>query len=399
MNPNLPSKFLILFVVLFFFLTVTPTFAENPVSVGSVKMETEAGVPGVMGDVDDTLEEEVGAEEDKKRRNWEPVIAPMPSRNSVFGWTLSVPAMLMYKPSFIQPEDRVWISGVFGFYAENESWGAGLLQRMSFGGDKWRVMGSLFHAEMNYKYYGIGGSNPDRYITLDQDIDLFLAEGLRRVLPNFYVGLNGVYTETAIGPKLADIDLPPGFDPDRLKANLTLATLAPRLQYDTRDGEFYPRSGWFVDATASFSRENFGSDLDYERYKAAANHYHPLGENGVLASRIATQYVSGSAPFFLYPAFGQGPDLRGYQMGSYRDQFLVAMQAEYRHRFTDRIGAVAFAGVGSVSPDFFGWDKTLGSIGAGFRWVLAPKNNISLRFDIARGRDETIYYVGVGEAF
>jgi hypothetical protein len=31
--------------------------------------------------------------------------------------------------------------------------------------------------------------------------------------------------------------------------------------------------------------------------------------------------------------------------------------------------------------------------------VLAPKNDISLRVDIARGRDETVYYVGIGEAF
>ena len=60
---------------------------------------------------------------------------------------------------------------------------------------------------------------------------------------------------------------------------------------------------------------------------------------------------------------------------------------------------LAFVGLGSVSPDFLGWEKTLGSVGAGFRWVIAPKNNISLRLDIARGRDETIYYVGVGEAF
>jgi hypothetical protein len=47
----------------------------------------------------------------------------------------------------------------------------------------------------------------------------------------------------------------------------------------------------------------------------------------------------------------------------------------------------------------FGWEKSLWSVGAGFRWVVAPKNDISLRVDVARGRDETIYYVGVGEAF
>ena len=66
---------------------------------------------------------------------------------------------------------------------------------------------------------------------------------------------------------------------------------------------------------------------------------------------------------------------------------------------TERWGAVAFAGLGSVSPDFGGWEKTLPSAGIGVRWVVAPENDISLRFDIARGRDDTIWYVGVGEAF
>jgi hypothetical protein len=379
---------------------IAPDIARAEFSIGGVEMESEAGVPGVLGDVDDSLEDPVdedGADGDKER-NWEPVVAPIPSRNPVFGWMIGVPAMLLYKPSFTEAEDRVWISGLFGFYAENESWGAGLLQRMSFGGDRWRVMGALFHADMNYRYYGIGGDG-DASIVLNQDMDLFLAEGLRRMVPNLYFGLRYVYADTTVGPRLPDIPLPPILDPDRLTVDLTLATLAPRLQYDTRDNEFYPRSGLLVDATAGFSREAFGADVDYERYDASMNHYQPLGERGVLASRVALQYTSGNTPFFLYPAFGQGADLRGYEMGSYRNRFLIAAQTEYRHRFTQRIGAVAFGGVGSVAPDFAGWEETLWSAGAGLRWVIAPKNDISLRVDIARGRNETIYYVGVGEAF
>jgi hypothetical protein len=375
-----------------------PAFAQAEVVVGGVKLESEADVPGVLGDVDDELEESADGRSDGKERSWEPVVAPIPSRNPAFGWMLSVPAMLMYKPSFAGPEDPVWISGLFGFYAENESWGAGLLQRMSFGGDRWRVTGALFRAEMNYEYFGIGGGG-GASIVLDQDADLALVEGLRRVAPNLYLGLRAMYARTELGPQLPDIDLPPGLDPGRLRVDLTLATIAPRLQYDTRDNEFYPRSGLLVNASAAVSRDSIGADLDYERYEASMNHYLAIGNQGVLASRVVSQYTSAGTPFFLFPAFGQGADLRGYQMGSYRDRFLVAAQTEYRHRFTRRIGAAAFGGVGSVAPDFAGWEKSLWSAGAGFRFVLAPKNDISLRVDLARGRDETVYYVGVGEAF
>jgi hypothetical protein len=192
--------FLVVFIALpiLQYALSAPAFAQAKVVVGGVEMESEVGVPGVLGDVDDDLEEVGEDDEDSAQRSWEPVVAPIPSRNPVFGWMLSVPAMLMYKPSFVEPEDRVWISGLFGFYAENESWGAGLLQRMSFGGDRWRVMGSLFHSEMNYRYFGIGGDG-GASIVLDQDMDLLLAEGLRRIAPNLYLGLRGVYAETQVG--------------------------------------------------------------------------------------------------------------------------------------------------------------------------------------------------------
>ena len=192
MNSRQTSGALALLLLPVLLLAISPATAESTINVGSVKMESEAGVPGVVGDVDDALEEEAATDTAKKARNFEPVVAPLPSRNSAFGCMLSVLAMLMYKPSFNQPEDRVAV--------------------------RWQ-----------------------------------------------------------------------------------------------------------------------------------------------------------GCTIFLYPAFGQGADLRGYQMGSYRDQFLVAAQAEYRHRFTERIGAVAFAGVGSVSPDFSGWEKTLGSFGAVSAGWLHPR--------------------------
>jgi len=31
--------------------------------------------------------------------------------------------------------------------------------------------------------------------------------------------------------------------------------------------------------------------------------------------------------------------------------------------------------------------------------VVAPKNGMSLRLDVAQGRDDTEFYIGIGEAF
>jgi hypothetical protein len=59
-----------------------------------------------------------------------------------------------------------------------------------------------------------------------------------------------------------------------------------------------------------------------------------------------------------------------------------------------------FAGFGEVAPDFGGFgDNYLPAAGVGARFVVSQKHRVSLSFDIARGKDGTEYYFGVGEAF
>ena len=381
------------------FVFAAPAYADTDVAVGGIRLEQEANVAGVPGDVQDSLEDSVKPKQQGRKRAFETVVAPIPSRSSLLGWTLSVPVMFLYRPTDADPGDQVWVSGAFGFYAENDSWGGGLFHKMSMGGDAWRLKGAVFHADLNYDYYGIGGGGDGPSVPLSQPTDLIMLEALRRGRPNLYFGLKAVYGETEARLDVPGDILPPGVDPEDLRLDFTLATLNPRMQFDTRDNEFYPRNGFLIDADVAISRESIGADADYEKYEFSANNYFELGQAGVVASRLHMQYVGKNAPFFLYPAFGQGSDLRGYQTGTYRDRFLFAAQAEYRHRFTPRLGAVAFAGVGTVASGFADWGKTLGSVGAGFRFVLAPKNNLSLRIDVARGRDESIYYVSIGEAF
>ena len=89
MNASRSNALLLAFSLILTGLPATPALAQAEVSIGGVKMEEEAGVPGVMGEVDDTLEisdeEEAPGDSAEKARGWEPVVAPLPSRNSTFG--------------------------------------------------------------------------------------------------------------------------------------------------------------------------------------------------------------------------------------------------------------------------------------------------------------------------
>ena len=93
--------------------------------------------------------------------------------------------------------------------------------------------------------------------------------------------------------------------------------------------------------------------------------------------------------------------LRGYSFGEYRGNAMAAAQAEYRWQLHPRWILAAFAGAAQVAQDFgdFELDENLYSGGVGVRFVVEPKNSVTLRIDYAIGEDEDAFYVSVGEAF
>jgi len=44
-------------------------------------------------------------------------------------------------------------------------------------------------------------------------------------------------------------------------------------------------------------------------------------------------------------------------------------------------------------------ENLLPSVGAGIRYRISKQHPINFRFDIARGKDDTAFYAGIGEAF
>jgi outer membrane translocation and assembly module TamA len=99
--------------------------------------------------------------------------------------------------------------------------------------------------------------------------------------------------------------------------------------------------------------------------------------------------------------YGSGNDLRGYEMGRYRDRASWAAQVELRQHLFGKFGAVAFAGVGGTAPDLGNLDdsKFLPATGFGLRYMANKATGINLRLDYAVGKDTDAFYFSIGEAF
>ncbi|MBE0592839.1 MAG: BamA/TamA family outer membrane protein [Gemmatimonadales bacterium] len=125
-----------------------------------------------------------------------------------------------------------------------------------------------------------------------------------------------------------------------------------------------------------------------------------------LLLRVSGGSAFGDVPFGGYQVYGGRSTLRGYAMGKYRGKHLVAGQAEFRWTFYRRLGAVAFAGVGTVwggesqsEEDVFE-RGLLPSVGAGIRYTLSKEKRINARIDYAFGvNGNDGLYLGIMEAF
>src|SRR6185295_12438020 len=120
-----------------------------------------------------------------------------------------------------------------------------------------------------------------------------------------------------------------------LTSSIVTSGLGPVALLDTRDNEMSPASGWLADLRGNFAEHSFGSDGSYRTFSASANHYRRLGP-GVLALRAYACGASERTPLFDLCLFGAGNDLRGYEIGRYRDRAMLAAQGEYRFPLAGR---------------------------------------------------------------
>ena len=325
------------------------------------------------------------------------VVAPIPISNPTVGTGLALVVMPFYH---LGEESPLSNTAVAVGYTSSGSWAIGAAQSTRLRGDDLRIDGFLAYINLRYPFYGIGASAGEKGVgvPIEQKAFAFAPELVFKVAPGLFLGARyrGVRVDTSLDT--ADV---PGLGPIRdIPSSIASSGFGPVALLDTRDNEMSPASGWLADFRANFAEHNFGSDGSYRTFSASANRYLRLGP-GVLALRAYACGASDLTPLFDLCLFGAGNDLRGYEIGRYRDRAMLAAQGEYRFPLAGRFGAVAFAGVGKVAPAFdgMGGEPALPSLGAGLRWLASAKARVNLSIDVAKGRDDTSLYVYVKEAF
>jgi outer membrane protein assembly factor BamA len=170
--------------------------------------------------------------------------------------------------------------------------------------------------------------------------------------------------------------------------------------WDRRDNIFYPTSGHYQ--FIKFIVYPEPSDYIFTSIELDVRYYKKLFKNQVLATNLYFSSVSANAPFYKLSALGGQSRMRGYFEGRYRDNNYLVLQSEFRQYITEKIGFVAFAGLGDVVNEitYLNIKDLKYSFGGGLRYLFNKKENVNLRMDIGVGRDgNTGIYFGIEEAF
>ncbi|MEM8969493.1 MAG: BamA/TamA family outer membrane protein [Bacteroidota bacterium] len=262
--------------------------------------------------------------------------------------------------------------------------------------------GELAFRKFPQFYYGIGNASPESNEELFSYTELGVEHlTYRRVYKKLYAGLGFRYTETY------DLDL----DPDgALSAEVPLGAEPYRsvgldvgVMLDNRNNVLNTTSGILAEFRQRVHRKALGSDFDYSvGVLDVRNYWKPFARrNDIVAVQLFGYFSQGETPFIELAALGGDMIMRGYYEGRYRDNNLLAGQAEYRCHIWKNLGAVGFVGIGDVARRFgeFSLSDIKPSVGAGLRYALIPEENLNIRLDFAVGQGTSNFYINIAEAF
>lgn len=327
-----------------------------------------------------------------------PTIGYTPETNWEFGFS----SLYVYYANRDTSNRLSEVSG-FTFYTLENQYGLWLDHALYTDKNKWFFLGRFRYQSFPLLYYGIGpNSSPDPLAEIEGNY-LFLKERiLREIKPSFYGGLefdfqslSGVnYEDEVIG-----LERPLGGE------GSTNLGLGLGLVYDNLHNALNAREGLFSELAIINYNKVWGSDFNFTSLISDNRIYRPLSKNNVFAAQVFGKFtLDGQAPFNQLALLGGENLMRGYYLGRYRDDNILAAQVEFRmlpFSFSKRWGASFFLATGQVFSDEnqLALNRFLPTAGTGIRFLLFPEKDIYTRLDFAFTQEGPGFYFFIGEAF
>lgn len=222
----------------------------------------------------------------------------------------------------------------------------------------------------------------------------------------FYAGVVQRFISAEISPaNISDLTggiLPPEFE-DELTRLLTISTKTSGVgitaEYDTRDNFFSPSAGIRYQFNHLWYDDTFGSDIEYQLTELSGLHYLPITEKWRSGFRVEVNYANADQflPTYATPAI----KLRGIPAQRYQGNAVVNTELEIVYKINNRFDVNVFGGVGYAANEWgeLSDAKSRVAKGAGFRYLIARRYGFKMGVDVAKGPEESVFYIQAGSAW
>ncbi|NDV45684.1 hypothetical protein D0T49_01295 [Paludibacter sp. 221] len=277
--------------------------------------------------------------------------------------------------------------------------------KIYFRNNKWYLYSNVNFRNYPDYYYGIGNQDNDIKQPFTSRIISVLLQPQYAVTKDLYVGVN-------LATRIEHIKIDSTFtaNEESIYERFGKAGWKPYYQtslgvvatYDSRDNSFYPYSGVFGKFSFAFSQAGFGSTYSLQQVSLDLRKYFPLFGSHVFALQAKFDGIFGKdVPFQMLSTLGGIDMLRGFRQGKYKENMLLAAQAEYRFPIYKRFKAAVFCATGDVfDSKNFRTDKLKFAYGAGIRCRVNDAR-VHVRFDVAKSNydNKLQFYITATEAF
>jgi hypothetical protein len=304
------------------------------------------------------------------------------------------------------------ISIVGGAATDNGTWGAGVGHLGFWKKDTLRYKGFLGYPSVNMNFYSLGGVNLPQPIELNIEGPGMLNQlSFRLGGSNWFLGAYQLYVDITTSlakrsesdqiPELERVPAVSDFLDFNLGKRVATSGLGLLAEYDSRNNPFNPEQGYSYNFKYMLFDSAIGSDVDYSSYSATGLNYWTLADKFVLGWRLQYNGVSSNEntrlPAFVPPAL----DLRGIPAGRYQANNVALTEVQLDYKLTYRWKISAFVGAGRVAEKFNDLSSATTEVskGLGFRYLIARRYGFAMGIDVAKGPEDTAFYIQAGSAW
>jgi hypothetical protein len=326
--------------------------------------------------------------EEKKESPW--LIVPTFSSNPKLGTSLGFMAAYMH---YFDEKSQVSMFGVNGQYTSTDSAIVAIVGKASWSEDHHRLL-VVFPTGLIKNDYNdfLGTGKP---LKSEDNLQALVARYQYRVYGNWFAGLQGILTNyQIIGQNALDEEMLQTLGLTGFRSG----GIGLTVLHDSRDIEFSPTRGWYLNLNNVAYREWIAGDNNFDVYRLDMKTYFEHWGRQVLAVRQSNQWTVDAPPSAFAPVV-----LRGYKMGQYLGKNMSALEAEERLRFSKSWGATIFTGIACL----YGEGKSCSDtenlypmLGAGIQYIVKQKEGIVASLEYAQGKwDNYGIYLKMGYGF